>query len=304
VTARLRRSELSTPGSSERMIEKAAASAADLVFLDLEDSVAPSAKEAARATAIAGLRELDWGAKTRAVRINAADTEWAYEDLIEVVKGAGDRLDLLILPKVKSPRDVWWVETVLDQMEMRLGRAEPVKLEVLIEEVEALINVEEIARCSPRIEALIFGPGDFSASQGVKSHAIGGASEYPGDIWHYARNKIVVAARAARLEAVDGPYADFHDSDGYRRECERSAVLGFTGKWAIHPSQIPIANELYSPTTGEESRARRVMDAYDEAMARGLGAVTVDGRMIDAASVRILRNVVEKADLIQARRAR
>jgi citrate lyase subunit beta/citryl-CoA lyase len=285
------------------MIEKAAASAADLVFLDLEDSVAPSAKEAARATAIAGLRELDWGAKTRAVRINAADTEWAYEDLIEVVKGAGDRLDLLILPKVKSPRDVWWVETVLDQMEMRLGRSRPVKLEVLIEEVEALINVEEIARCSPRIEALIFGPGDFSASQGVKSHAIGGVSEYPGDVWHYARNKIVVAARAARLEAVDGPYADFHDEDGYERECERSSVLGFTGKWAIHPSQIPIANEVYSPTAEEESRARRVMDAYDEAMARGLGAVAVDGRMIDAASVRILRNVVEKADLIQARQA-
>jgi citrate lyase subunit beta/citryl-CoA lyase len=250
---------------------------------------------------LAGLRQLDWGGKTRGVRINGADTEWAHEDLVEVVRGAGDHLDLLILPKVRAPRDVWWVETLLDQMEMRLGRARPVGLEVLIEEVEALINVEEIARCSPRIEAVIFGPGDFSASQGVKSHAIGGVSDYPGDVWHYARSKIVVAARAARIEAIDGPFADFNDADGYRRECVRSSILGFTGKWAIHPSQIPIANEVYSPTPAEQRGARRVMDAYREAEAAGQGAATVDGRMIDAATARIMRNVVERADLIRGR---
>src|SRR2546430_3248789 len=231
---RLRRSELSTPASNERMMEKAAASSADLVFLDLEDSVAPNEKVGARAKVIHALKTLGWGKKTRAVRINDLETEYAYQDIISVVEEAGDSFDIIIVPKVKSAKDVWWVDVLLTQIEKRLHRTRRIGLEVLIEEVEALINVEEIARSSPRLEALIFGPGDFSASQGVKSHAIGGASEYPGDVWHYARNKIVVAARAARLEAVDGPHADFHDSDGYRRECVRSGVLGFTGKWAIH----------------------------------------------------------------------
>jgi citrate lyase subunit beta / citryl-CoA lyase len=295
---RLRRSELSTPGHSEKMIAKAAESAADLVFLDLEDSVAPSAKEAARQTVIGGLRELDWHGKTRAVRINSADTEWAHEDLLQVVRGAGDRLDVVILPKVKAPRDVWWVETLLDQLRS------PVRLEVLIEEVEALINVEEICRCSPRLESVIFGPGDFSASQGVKTRAIGGDSpDYPGDVWHYARSKIVVAARAAGIEAIDGPFADYADVDGYRREAKRAAVLGFAGKWAIHPTQIDLANEVFSPTAGEEAEARRVMDAYTRAQQSGLGAVSVDGKMVDAASVRILRSVVERADAIRARGA-
>jgi citrate lyase subunit beta / citryl-CoA lyase len=280
------------------MIEKAAGSAADLVFLDLEDSVAPSAKAGARETVIRGLRELDWGAKTRAVRINAADTEWAHEDLLQVVHGAGDRLDVVILPKVKAPRDVWWVETLLDQLRS------PLKLEVLIEEVEALINVEEICRCSPRLEAVIFGPGDFSASQGVKTRAIGGDSpDYPGDVWHYARSKIVVAARAAGIEAIDGPFADYGDTTGYRREALRASVLGFTGKWAIHPSQIELANEVFSPTAEEERGAREVMDRFAQAQEAGVGAVSVDGKMVDAASIRILRSVVERADAIRARGA-
>lgn len=295
---RLRRSELSTPGHCERMIEKAAASAADLVFLDLEDSVAPSAKVAARETVVRGLRELDWSGKTRAVRINSADTEWAHEDLLHVVHGGGEHLDLLILPKVKAPRDVWWVETLLDQLRSQ------VRLEVLIEEVEALINVEEICRCSPRLEAVIFGPGDFSASQGVKTRAIGGDSpDYPGDVWHYARSKIVVAARAAGIEAIDGPFADYGDTAGYRREATRAAVLGFTGKWAIHPSQIELANEVFSPTPDEERAARHVMDRFAEAQEAGLGAVSVDGKMVDAASIRILKAIVERADAIRARDA-
>lgn len=296
--SRLRRSELSTPAHSERMIQKAAASAADLVFLDLEDSVAPGAKAGARDTAVRGLRELDWGGKTRGVRINSADTEWAHQDLLEVVRGAGAHLDVLILPKVKAPRDVWWVETLLDQLRS------PVRLEVLIEEVEALINVEDICRSTPRLEAVIFGPGDFSASQGVQTAAIGGeAAGYPGDVWHYARSRIVVAARAAGIEAIDGPFGDYSDADGYRREARKAAVLGFTGKWAIHPSQIEIANDVFSPTEAEEREARRVMAAYERALAEGLGAVSVDGKMVDAASVRILSEIVARADAARARKS-
>ena len=296
---RLRRSELSTPASSEKMIEKAAASEADLVFLDLEDSVAPKEKRNARAKVIEGLRKLNWGRKTRAVRINNIETEYAYEDIIDIVEKAGEHLDLIIIPKVKAARDVWWVDTLLTQIETKLKLTRRIALECLIEEVEALINAEEIARSSPRLEALIFGPGDFSASQGIRMSAIGALpGGYPGDMWHYARNKIVVAARAAGIEAVDGPYADFKNSDGYRVEATRASVLGFVGKWAIHPSQIAIANEVYSPTQKEVERARKLAKAYAEAEEQGLGAVAIEGVMVDAASVRILRNVIAKADLI------
>lgn len=296
---RLRRSELSTPASSEKMIEKAAASEADLVFLDLEDSVAPKEKRSARGKVIEGLLTLNWGKKTRAVRINNIETEYAYEDIIEIVEKAGEHLDLIIIPKVKAARDVWWVDTLLTQIETKLKRTRKIALECLIEEVEALINAEEIAHSSPRLEALIFGPGDFSASQGIRMSAIGALpGGYPGDMWHYARNKIVVAARAAGIEAVDGPYADFRNPDGYRVEATRACVLGFVGKWAIHPSQIAIANEAYSPTQNEVDRARKLAKAYADAEEQGLGAVAIDGVMVDAASVRILRNVIAKADLI------
>ncbi len=296
---RLRRCELSTPGSSEKMMAKAAASAADLVFLDLEDAVAPTEKVAARGKIIHALQNLDWGTKTRAVRINSLDTEYAYQDIIEVVEAAGDSLDMIIVPKVKSARDVWWVDCLLTQIETRLRRARPIGLEVLIEEVEAMINVEEIAKASPRLEALIFGPGDYSASQGVNTKAVGGTSGlYPGDVWHYARNKIVIAARAAGIDAVDGPFAMFKDPDGYRSECDRSSILGFVGKWAIHPSQIEIANTAYTPSTDEVAQARTLSAAYAEAEAKGLGAVAVEGDMVDAASVRILRNTIRKAELI------
>jgi citrate lyase subunit beta/citryl-CoA lyase len=296
---RVRRCELSTPGSSEKMMAKAAASAADLVFLDLEDAVAPNEKVAARGKIVHALQNLDWGTKTRAVRINSLGTEYAYQDIIEVVEAAGESLDMIIIPKVLSARDVWWVDCLLTQIETRLRRTKPIALEVLIEEVEAMINVEEIAKSSPRLEALIFGPGDYSASQGVDTKAVGGGGDlYPGDLWHYARNKIVIAARAAGIEAVDGPFAMFRDPEGYRRECTRSSVLGFVGKWAIHPSQIEIANEVFSPTPEAVEHARTLSAAYAEAEAKGLGAVAVDGDMVDAASVRILRNTIRKAELI------
>lgn len=296
---RLRRCELSTPGSNEKMIEKALGTSADVVFLDLEDAVAPNQKVEARGKVIQALRSLNWGKKTRAIRMNNIETEYAYQDVIEVVEKAGDYLDLIIIPKIKAARDVFWVDTLLTQIETRLKMRKKIALEVLIEEVQALINVEEIAKSSPRLEAIIFGPGDFSASQGVRMTTIGGSvTTYPGDIWHYARSKIVVAARAAGIDAIDGPYADFRHPEGYREEAVRSSTMGFTGKWAIHPSQIEIANEIYSPTKDEVDRARRLEKAYAQAEADGLGAVTFEGVMIDAASVRIIRNVIEKADLI------
>jgi citrate lyase subunit beta/citryl-CoA lyase len=295
---RARRSELSTPGSSEKMMEKAATSDADLVFLDLEDAVAPSEKVASRAKVVTALTTLDWGRKTRAMRMNALDTQWAYEDVIHVVEESQGCLDLIIVPKVKCAADVRWVDILLTQIEMKLGREKPVALEVLIEEVEAMVNVEEIARASSRLEALIFGPGDYSASQGVRVGSIGGeANRYPGDLWHYARNKIVIAARAAGIEAVDGPYANFGKPEGYREECQRSLTLGFVGKWAIHPSQIEIANEVYSPTKEEVERARAMVADYAKAEAEGLGSVAVNGVMVDAASARLMRNVIRKADL-------
>lgn len=296
---RLRRSELSTPASNERMIEKAAASNADLVFLDLEDSVAPNEKEGARAKVIKGLTTLNWGKKTRAVRINDLETEYAYQDIISIVEEAGEYLDILIIPKVKSARDVWWVDVLLSQIEKRLKRPRRIGLEVLIEEVEAMIHVEEIARSSSRLEAIIFGPFDYAASQGVDSRVIGGDLDtYPGDLWHYARNKIVIAARAAGIDAVDGPYIDFKNPDGYRRECVRSETLGFVGKWAIHPTQIDIANNVFSPSQEEVDRARKLDAVYTEAQARGLGAVAFEGKMIDVAIIRNARNIIQKADLI------
>ncbi|MFL6622185.1 MAG: HpcH/HpaI aldolase/citrate lyase family protein [Sulfurifustaceae bacterium] len=296
---RLRRSELSTPGSNEKMMAKAAASAADLVFLDLEDSVAPKEKAAARAKIVNALKTLDWGKKTRAVRINNLETEYAYRDIIDVVEQAGEYLDLLIVPKVKTAKDVWWVDVLLTQIETRLGMKKRIGIEVLIEEVEAMINAEEIARASPRLEALIFGPGDYSASQGVDTKNIGdGSDAYPGDIWHYARNKVIIAARAAGIDMVDGPYAAFKNPEGYRRECIRARTLGAVGKWAIHPSQIEIANEAFSPTREQVERARKLAAAYAEAEAAGLGAVNVDGTMVDAASIRILQNTLKKADLM------
>jgi citrate lyase subunit beta/citryl-CoA lyase len=296
---RLRRTELSTPASNERMIEKAAASTADLVFLDLEDSVAPNEKVGARAKVIKGLTTLNWGKKTRAVRINDLETEYAYQDIISIVEEAGEHLDILIIPKVKSARDVWWVDVLLSQIEKRLKRPQRIGLEVLIEEVEAMIHVEEIARSSPRLEAIIFGPFDYAASQGVDSKVIGGDLDtYPGDLWHYARNKIVIAARAAGIDAVDGPYIDFKNPDGYRRECIRSHTLGFVGKWAIHPTQIDIANHVFSPSQEEVDRARKLDAIYTEAQARGLGAVAFEGKMIDVAIIRNARNIIQKADLI------
>src|ERR1044071_7151033 len=291
-------SVLATPGSNEKMMVKAAASAADLVFLDLEDSVAPQEKAAARGKIIQGLRTLDWRGKTRALRINNLETPHAHQDLIEVVTAAGEYLDLVIGPKVRSAREVWWVDVLLTQLEAHLRLDKKIALEAVIEEVEAMINVEEIARASPRLEAIVFGPGDYAASQGIDVENIGASGDYPGDVWHYARNKVAIAARAAGIDMVDGPYAAFNDQQGLRRECQRSRTLGAVGKWVIHPSQIEIVNEMFSPSPERVARARKLAAAYAQAEAAGLGAVSVDGVMVDAASVRMLQATLLKADLL------
>lgn len=296
--ARLRRSELSTPGTSEKMMTKAAASDADLVFLDLEDAVAPSERPAARKLIVAALNDLDWGAKTRAVRINGVHTMWCHDDLLEVVVGAGDKIDLIIIPKVKAPRDVWFVESLLTQAEIKLGLpVGRIGIEILIEETEALARVEEIAGCSPRLEALILGVGDLSASQGMRLGHIGVTKEgkYPGDVWHYARARMIVAARANSIDAIDGPWGEFRDPEGYRREATWAATLGAVGKWCIHPSQIEIANDVFAPTEKEISEAKVIVEKVREAEAQGLGAANHNGTMIDAATTRIFEGVLERA---------
>ncbi len=284
------------------MVAKAVAGDADLVFLDLEDSIAPGAKNEARQAAIRALRDLDWGSKTRAVRINGIETEFAYRDIIEIVEAAADALDVLIVPKVKSPVDVLWVDRLLGQIESRLRLTRRIGLEVLIEEVEAMIAVEAIAASTPRLEAIIFGMGDFSASQGIKAKAIGLERAYPGDIWHYHRNRVVIAARAAGIDAIDGPYGDFRNVERYREECLRATILGCVGKWAIHPAQIPAATEIFSPPPAEIERARRMAATYAEAERQGVGSIQFEGVMVDAASVRIANNTVIIGDLIDRRR--
>jgi citrate lyase subunit beta/citryl-CoA lyase len=302
VTARLRRSELSTPGTSEKMMAKAAASDADLVFLDLEDSVAPAEKKTARTLIASALTTHDWGMKTKAVRINGAHTRWAHGDLIDVVSAAGHVLDVVILPKVRAARDVWFIETLLDELEADLGPHHRIGLEVLIEETEALARVEDIAACSPRLEALILGVGDLAASQGIRTGHIGEAADrYPGDMWHYARNRMIVAARANGLDAIDGPYANFRDPEGYRREAGWAATLGCVGKWAIHPSQIDIANHIFTPTPDEVTLARRAVDAVREAETTGAGAASLGGIMIDAATARNFQVTLDRAALIERR---
>jgi citrate lyase subunit beta / citryl-CoA lyase len=290
---RARRSQLSVPGSNDKMLQKAAASAADHVFCDLEDAVAPNAKVEARSKTCWALNNLDWGKKTRCVRINDVTTEWCHGDLIEVIEKAGNSVDTIMLTKPYTAADVIFVDRMLTQLEKKLRLQRRIGIEVLIEEVQALQNVEAISTCSDRVECLIFGMGDYSASQGID---IFGA-QYPGDIFHFARFRISMAARAAGIDAVDGPFGDFKDDAGYRAEAQRARSLGMVGKWAIHPAQIAPALEVFSPTAEAVANARRVEKAMREAMARGLGAVEIDGMMMDVAVLRLLRNVLDKADL-------
>lgn len=294
---RARRCQLAVPGSSDKMMAKAAAIGVDHAFLDLEDAVAPSAKVPARLQIVAALNSLDWGRTVRCVRINDLDTHYAYEDIITVVEGAGRNLDTILVPKVKSACDVRFVDRLLSQIEAKLGLERRIGIEVLIEEAEAIMRVEEIAGASDRLEALVFGMGDYSASQGIDPRAIAGDSGYPGDIWHYARYKMIVAARSFGLDAVDGPFVNFRDGEWFRTECKRALQLGAVGKWAIHPSQVEIAQEVFSPSQAEIDAAFKAVAAYAEAQKQGLGAIQVDGQMVDVATVRLVQRTIDRADL-------
>lgn len=296
--ARLRRCQLSVPGSSEKMMTKAAALDVDYVFLDLEDAVAPDKKKEARGKIVEALNTLDFGRTVRCVRVNDPSSHFCYGDIIEVVKGAGAALDVIIVPKVFDAADVLFVDKLLSQLEQDLGLQKKIGMECLIEEVEAMMNVESIAASTPRLEGLIFGMGDYSASQGVPITSIGGESGYPGDLWHYQRTRLTIACRANGIDAVDGPFGDFSNPDAYRREATRAATLGMVGKWAIHPSQIAIAQEVFSPTQMQVDEAREMNEAFNQALAQGLGAVQFKGQMIDIASVRHIKNIINRADQI------
>ena len=295
---RLRRSQLAVPGVSEKMLTKAAASAADHVFCDLEDAVAPSAKAGARDTIADALNNLDWGNTVRCVRVNDVGTEWCHEDIITIVEKAGKNLDTIMLPKPLNASDVQFADKLLSQLEMKLGLERTIGLEVLIEEVEAMQNVVEIANSCARLECMIFGMGDYAASQGLVVKNIGNTDGYPGDIFHYPRYHMTIAARAAGLDAVDGPFVDFKNDEAYRVECQRALMLGMVGKWAIHPSQIDPALEIFSPTQSDVDFAREVIAVYEKAAAEGLGSVGHKGVMVDAASARLFQNTVDRADLI------
>jgi citrate lyase beta subunit len=301
---RLQRSELAVPGSQPALFKKALDSAVDYVFLDLEDAVAPGDKEQARRNVIQGLQEHDWRGrgKTICVRINGIDTHYMYRDVIDVVEQAGHRLDTILIPKVGVPADVYLVDALLTQIETARGFSHRIGIDVLIETALGMANVEAIAQASPRLEAMHFGVADYAASCRARTVVIGGLNpDYPGDQWHFALSRMIVACRAYGLRAVDGPFGDFNDPEGYTLAAKRGAALGIEGKWAIHPSQIALANDVFTPLPKEVERARRILDALDQAAKEGRGAAQLDGKMIDAASARMAQNVVNTADAIGKR---
>ena len=304
-TPRLQRSTLAVPGSNPAMFPRALDSEADVVFLDLEDAVAPADKEQARRNVIQGLLNLDWRghAKTVSVRINGIDTHYMYRDVVDVVEQAGHRLDTVLIPKVGVPGDVYLVDALLTQIEAARGIPHRIGIEVLIETALGMSNVEAIAAGRGRLEVLHFGVADYAASNRARTVSIGGLNpDYPGDQWHFALSRMTVACRAYGLRAVDGPFGDFKDPDGYRAAARRGAALGIEGKWAIHPSQVALANEVFTPPDAEVSRARRILEALGAAAREGRGAAQLDGRMIDAASARMAENIVRMAEEIGKKR--
>jgi malyl-CoA/(S)-citramalyl-CoA lyase len=314
-TPRLHRSELAVPGSNPAMFEKAARSAADVIFLDVEDAVAPDDKERARANIVQGLNDIDWGTKTMMVRINGLDTHYMYRDVIDIVE-ACPRLDMILIPKVGVPQDVYAIDMLVTQIEAAKGRTRRIGFEVLIETALGMANVEAIAQSSRRLEAMSFGVADYAASTRARTTVIGGVNRDSGvltdkdaqgkrdyywtDPWHAAQTRMLVACRAYGLRPIDGPFGDFGDPDGFVAAANRAAVLGYEGKWAIHPSQIALANQVYTPSEAEVTRARRIMDAMAQAAREGKGAVSLDGRLIDIASIRMAEALLAKAGAIAA----
>ena len=313
---RLNRSELAVPGSQPQMFEKAAKSDVDVIFLDLEDAVAPDEKLQARKNIIKALNEIDWGTKSMSIRINGLDTHYMYRDVVDIVEQAGERLDLIMIPKVGTAADVYAVDMMVTQIEDAKGYKKRIGFEHIIETALGMQNVTEIAAASKRNESLHFGVADYAASTRARTTIIGGVNpDYSvltdpnedggrdihwGDMWHYALARMVVAARANGLRPIDGPFGDFSDPDGYRAAAKRAAVLGCEGKWAIHPSQVALANEVMSPSEGEVDRANRILSAMADAEAAGKGAVSLDGRLIDYASIRQAEVLIEKVKQIEA----
>jgi len=295
---RLERSMLFVPASRWTMIEKAAASAADAVCLDLEDSVPPEEKAAARANAVRAFRELDFGRRVRMLRINGLDTPFAYRDLIDTVEPAGEGIDLVMLPKAGAASDVAFVDTLLTQIEMHRGFANRIGIEAQIETAAGFVFARQIAAASDRLEALIFGPGDYSASMQMPSANIGEPDDhdelYPGHRWHAAMHMIVACARVNGLRAIDGPFAAFKDATAFERSCRVARAMGFDGKQCIHPGQLAAANTIFAPAAEEVARAREVVEAYERAAAEGRGAASLNGKMIDAANIRMARVVLER----------
>ncbi|MCP4637876.1 MAG: CoA ester lyase [Methyloversatilis sp.] len=316
-TPRLQRSELAVPGSNPAMFEKAAKSAADIIFLDCEDAVAPDDKEQARKNIIEGLNDIDWGNKTMMVRINGLDTHYMYRDVVDIVE-ACPRLDMILIPKAGTAADVYAVDMMVTQIEAAKKRTKRIGFEVLIETALGMANVEAIAQSSKRLEAMSFGVADYAASTRARTTVIGGVNKdsvvltdkdeqgnrqsFWTDPWHAAQTRMMVACRAYGLRPIDGPFGDFNDPEGYIAAANRAAVLGYEGKWAIHPSQIELANKVYTPSDAEVTKARRILEAMAQAAKEGRGAVSLDGRLIDIASIRMAEALIAKADTIAAAR--
>jgi len=304
---RVQRCELAVPGSSPEMFEKALNSGVDVIFLDLEDAVAPDDKLQARKNVIKAINELDWAGHgiTVSIRINGLDTQYMVRDVVDLVEQCGDKIDTLLIPKVGVYADVYMVEAMLNQLEMQQGMTKKIGIECLIETALGMANVEDIAKqgaIGGRLEALHFGVADYAASNRARTTNIGGLNpDYPGDQWHFAISRMTVACRAYGLRAIDGPFGDIKDPEGFKEAARRAAALGCEGKWAIHPSQIALANDVFTPPTAEVDKAKRILQALKEAAAQGKGAAALDGRLIDAASERMANNVVKAAEAIAAK---
>ena len=292
---RLHRSELAVPGSSPKMFEKAINSNADVIFLDLEDAVSPQDKIPSRQNIIKAIKEMNWKekGKTISIRINSLDTHYMYRDVIEIVEEVGEKIDTILIPKAGSASDVYMVDCLLTQIEDNKKFKNKIGIECLIETALGMSNIKEIAKSSERLEALHFGVADYAASLKARTVIIGGLNpDYPGDQWHHGLSQLVMTCRAYGLRAIDGPFGDFNDKDSYIASAKRAAAIGFDGKWAIHPSQIDLANEVFSPPEKEVNKAIRILEELEKAANEGKGAAQLDGRMIDAASARMAENVV------------
>ena len=292
---RLHRSELAVPGSSPKMFEKAITSNADVVFLDLEDAVSPQDKIPSRQNIIKAIKEMNWKekGKTISIRINSLDTHYMYRDVIEIVEEVGEKIDTILIPKAGSASDVYMVDCLLTQIEDNKKFKNKIGIECLIETALGMSNIKEIAKSSKRLEALHFGVADYAASLKARTVIIGGLNpDYPGDQWHHGLSQLVMTCRAYGLRAIDGPFGDFNDKEAYIASAKRAAAIGFDGKWAIHPSQIDLANEVFSPPEKEVNKAIRILEELEKAAKEGKGAAQLDGRMIDAASARMAENIV------------